>query len=259
MTHPDLSVYRIKDRGLVISVCSKIDIMSHYLDFYIENGVEEVSKEGFEEMKKLLAFCCAFTRFLPRDTIFSCNVSLPISKRKHFCVFDVGSKTFVARSHKWMPKEYDKSPRLAVQKASVSSDINSVSMVDCLDEPENDMIVNMLIDRYFEVHGGGLFRVFEGNSGFFVVSFLESDEESREKLLDLIPADLEKTVELSEKADKYFYEFKCGCDAQRMSSLFSVISKEDIDYLFENGDEISVDCPRCGLKYTFKRGDLEKN
>lgn len=257
MTHPDLSVYRIKDRGLVISVCSKIDIMSRYLDFYIEKGVEAVSKEGFDGMKKLLSFCCAFTRFLPSDMVFSCNVSLPLSKRKYFCVFDVGSKTFAARSHKWMPKDYDKSPRLAVQNISVSSDINSVSMVDCFEEPEDEMIINKLIDRYLEVHGDGLFKVFEGNAGFFVVSFLSGG--SREELFDLVPNEIERLVETSEKADKYFYKFKCGCDAQRMLSVFSVISKNDMDYLFENGDEISVDCPRCGLKYKYKRGDLEKD
>jgi len=259
MTHPDLSVYLIKDRGLLLSVCSKIDIMSHYLDFYIENGVEEVPKEGFDGMKKLLSFCCAFTRFLPRDTIFSCNVSLPLLKRKYFCVFDVGSKTFVARSHRWMPMEYDKNPRFAVQKISKSSDINSVSMVDCFEEPEDDMIINRLIDRYFEVHGEGLFRVFEGNSGFFVVSILENGENKREDLIQLVTEDIEKAAEASEKVDKYFYEFKCGCDIQRMSSVFSVISKEDLDYLFENGEKIEVECPRCGVKYTFKRGDLEKN
>jgi hypothetical protein len=174
-------------------------------------------------------------------------------------VFDVASKTFVARSHRWMPMEYDKNPRFAVQKISKSSDINSVSMVDCFEEPEDDMIINRLIDRYFEVHGDGLFRVFEGNSGFFVVSILENGENKREDLIQLVTEDIEKTLETAEIKSRSLYKFNCGCDPEKMIAVFSAISKEDLDYLFENGEKIEVECPRCGLKYNFKRGDLEKN
>ncbi|MGI6394784.1 MAG: Hsp33 family molecular chaperone HslO [bacterium] len=249
MVYPNLSIYNLKNEKAIVSACSKIDVMSHYLDFYIESGVETVPPNCFDKIKKLISFCGAFTTFLPADAVFGCTVSLPLSQRKLFAMFDVKKKTFVARSHTWFPKKYDKNPKLAVQKVSESFNLNSVSMVDCIEEYEDENIINKLVDSYLKSDGEAALKAFEGKSDFFVVS----------ANLELPLKELEKYIQHKKPEKEFLYNFECGCNSQKIFSFFSTISKDDIDYLFGDGDEIKTECPRCGFNYVFKRGSFEKN
>lgn len=251
----DLTIYFNRDNDATIAVCSQKGIMSYYLDFYIESGVEEVPHDSFNDMKILTSFCCAYAFFLPDDIVFGCTVSLPEKERKLFCVFDMGNKTFVARSHKWTPKEFDEKPRIAVQKISQAEGLDSISMVDC-DSDTGDEIVSSLIERYFGVHGNSQYTVFQKEGLFFVV---ESNEINRDSANTLLKNDIDSVLQRSDIKNEYDFLFKCGCDKSRIADIFSVVSESDLDYLFEKGSTIELECPRCGFKYIFSRGDIEKD
>lgn len=260
MIPPNSITYLTKYPGILFSACSQIDIMSHYLDFYIESGVESVSKDGFDDMKKLISFCGAFASFISFDGVFGITVSLPGKERKCFCAFDMAKRTFVARSHKWFPKEYDINPRVAVQKISEPSDINSLSMVDCVEEPEDGEVINKLMERYLAVHGDGIYRAFESSCQYVVIkSSAGVDPEKTENIYRNLKKDLPEMIEKCKIKQKHSFSFGCGCDKNRVSAMFSVVSAEDMEYLFSEGDTIEAECPRCGFKYSFERGDFEKD
>jgi hypothetical protein len=257
MTEPNLVVYLSQKQGITFSACSQIDIMGCYLDFYIESGVETVPKEGFDDMKKLISFCGAAAAFMPSDGIFGATVSLPGRERKYFCAFDMAERTFVARSHKWLPREYDSSPRIAVQKISQSQNINSVSMVDIEAQTEEGKLINRLIERYLEVNGEGEYRAFESSDQYVVVKDSSGFKEDIDSVCADLLSDFSEMAEISEIKKKHSFKFSCGCDKSRVSSVFSVLSSNDLDYLFNEGGKIEVECPRCGFKYILKRGEIE--
>ena len=52
------------------------------------------------------------------------------------------------------------------------------------------------------------------------------------------------------------YRFDCGCDLERILPAVARLTGATLEELFESGEAIKVECPRCGAKYEVDRKDL---
>ena len=56
--------------------------------------------------------------------------------------------------------------------------------------------------------------------------------------------------------DEREFEFRCGCDAQRMLSVMRGLYEGKEDELFQGDDSVEVFCPRCGHRWSILRKDF---
>lgn len=229
-----------KNGEIVCSEVNAADFMSFYLDFYVQHPVEAVPPECFPNIKKLISFAAAYLPFMPQGWSFAWNVSMPGQKRKLFCSVDSENGTFVAKSHSWEPADYENAPHLTVQMVSDVTGMDSVTLVDCDPSVPSDQILDELFKRFFDDQSQNSLRVYEKDEFFGIKNTpeeleYEQEEETREESLI----------------------FRCGCTKSRIAALFKRMPAKDIDYLFEQDEVLSVECPRCGLKYEIKKHDIK--
>jgi hypothetical protein len=251
--------YVSRKDGVILSVCQTNDVMSEFLDWYVKSNNEQIPVEDFDDLKRIISFCCAMVPFIPSDGLYAWTVSLPFKKKKIFCSIDMSSKTYVARTHKWDPPETENSPRVAFQKISNSQNVNSVSVIDCTPDECKEDVIGSLIKKYTVSIENRMLYVKETSDTTMILKIYEKKDDINQFL---IYDDLEaKGLSIINKLDHlYGYEitFHCGCNKSIISSIFSSLDKESFDFLFEKGDEITTECPRCGYKYKYKREEIKK-
>ena len=67
---------------------------------------------------------------------------------------------------------------------------------------------------------------------------------------------LDRDVELS-LLEKRRYDFRCGCNQERMLDFLLPVFRRQADELFEGDEAITVVCPRCGARHLLTREALE--
>jgi len=259
MNENSVTSYISKNDGLILSVCDGKIVMSSFLDAYVNSNIETIPTGDFDDIRRIISFCCAMAPFIPSDGLYSWTVSLPVKKRKIFCAIDMLKKTFVARTHKWEPIEHENSPRIAVQKISSNSKINSVSLIDCKEADHKSDAVGTLLEKYVESLDGFSSCMYEADNCVYILKpYMEVDS----FIFNSYCNDLKNGLDIRNKMEMatfFDFSFNCGCNKQIISDVFSTLDTESLDFLFEKSDEITAECPRCGLKYIFKREALERD
>ena len=49
------------------------------------------------------------------------------------------------------------------------------------------------------------------------------------------------------------YIFHCGCSVERLYPIIAKLNEEDLAYLFQQDEAVSLQCPRCGVRYVTPR------
>ncbi len=80
------------------------------------------------------------------------------------------------------------------------------------------------------------------------------DEEWFENLTTEAVATFDTTEELSPLENRAFH-FHCGCNLNRIMPALAVW-KDKLDELFQDAEEVIVQCPRCGAKHPVTRSDF---
>lgn len=255
-----ISRYLISDMHIQISKCSQIDFMSGYLDHYITGMVETVPPESFDDVKTTISFAALLAVFMPSDGILAFTISIPHKKRKIFCLFENSSGNFVARSHFWNAGDFEKDQRMAVQRVSASRKLDHISMVDCKNESDCNAGINDLFRKYLETQDNSRYDFFLKDSELILVKY---DGETGSGFFDSIMSDIrtlpEKYMNSGTLFREYRFSFLCGCNGDRMISMLSRMSQDDIDYIFENENEVSIECPRCGKNYKVQKNEIKKD
>ena len=255
-----ISRYIIKGKDIQISVCPQIDFMSGYLDHYISGMIETVPHDGFDDVKSTISFAASLAVFMPFDGILAFTMSIPLKKRKLFCLFDNNFNSFVARSHFWNAEEFEKDPRLAVQKVSASLKLDHISMVDCKNENSCNGTIESLFHRYLETQDSLRSDFFIRGADFILVRWTKDiSEDIFVQEMNDIRKFPEKYINKDNLSEEYHFSFSCGCNSAMMSSMLSRMSGDDIEFVFENGNEVSIECPRCGKNYKIKKDEIKKN
>lgn len=255
-----ISRYLISDQHIQISKCSQIDFMSGYLDHYITGMVETVPPESFDDVKNTISFAALLAVFMPSDGILAFTISIPHKKRKIFCLFDNNSGNFVARSHLWNSGDFEKDQRMAVQRVSASRKLDHISMVDCKSESDCNSEIDGLFRKYLETQGDSRYDFFTKNSELILVKYDgDISRESFAAIMSDIMALPEKYMNSGSLFREYRFSFSCGCNSARMIAMLSRMPDDDIDYIFENESEVSIECPRCGKNYKIQKNEIKKN
>ncbi|MBP5434989.1 Hsp33 family molecular chaperone HslO [bacterium] len=223
---------------ILYSSVNTVDLMGAFLDFYVEHPVETIPKDFFDDVKLLISLGALYMAFMPDDGFFAWTLSLPESFRKVFAAFDASTRSFVARSHLWQPDAYEKTPRLALQSVSQRLNLNAVSTFDCIEKLSSGDTIRHLFEKHLHDNGFSDYRI----------------EATGEELR------LKYSGEDAGECDDMFripLTFRCGCTKERVASVFSGISKADRDFLFEKSKTVTVECPRCGMKYELRKNEIK--
>ncbi len=51
--------------------------------------------------------------------------------------------------------------------------------------------------------------------------------------------------------------FSCSCSKEKMGEVLATLNEDDINYLFEESDEISMKCEYCASSYTFDKTEMQ--
>lgn len=251
-----ISRYIVKKAGIIISVCSQIDFMSGYLDHYISGKIETIPSDSFDDVKTTICFTAVLATFMPVEGTLAFTVSLPLKKRRLFCLFDNKMKKFVARSHIWNAEEFEKVQRLTAQKVHDIHGSDQVSMVDCKDS----ILIEDLFKRYLDIEEKLPCMFFSINSDFVMIKAAhEMTAEAFKKISKEVQDDLKKYVTSDNLTKECSFSFSCGCNSDKINSFFSTMSQDHIDCIFECDQEVSIECPRCGLVYKIKKNEITKN
>ena len=254
MKNPKVRSHICRKGGYIVSSASVIDLMSEYLDHYVNNDVEKVEQKDFDDVKKVLAFICGMAPFIPSDGVCGWTFSLPDKGRKIFASLNLKDRTYVCRTHNWKPDKHEKTPRVALQMISETQKLNRVSLVDVEVGENKSGTIEKLMERYFEVEAKvNVFKQFHNDELIILKPFPSC---SKEVFLDVskrLEQDPEKVIERLETLQDFCFDFFCGCCDEKISGIFSELKKEDLDFLFKNDDKVTAECPRCGKKYQLKR------
>lgn len=257
MNEPKVRSFISRSKGYIISTASVIDIMSEYLDHYVNSSIETVKQEDFDHVKKVLAYTCCMAPFMPADGVYGWTFSLPLEKRKIFSSLNRNDGNYVCRTHNWEPDKHEKTPRVALQMLSENQNINRVSLVDIDTVEKREDIIEALMERYFsnqeEVN---VFTMFRDNTLYILKPFPTCADEVFTEVVDELQKGLDKVTSKLEILENYKFSFFCGCNSVKISHIFSSLKQEEKDFLFQKDDTITVECPRCGRKYNFKRDEL---
>jgi molecular chaperone Hsp33 len=69
-------------------------------------------------------------------------------------------------------------------------------------------------------------------------------------LEDVKALDSTETLSLLEKRE---YIFHCGCSVERLYPMLAKLGEEDLNYLFEQDEAVTLTCPRCAARYVTPR------
>jgi len=254
MRNPKVRSYVCRKEGYIVSTSSVIDLMSEYLDHYVNSDVETVEQKDFDDVKKILAFICGMAPFMPCDGIYGWTFSLPEEGRKIFASLNLKDRTYVCRTHKWKPDKHEKTPRVASQMISKKQKLNRVSLVDVEINENKSRTIEQLMERYFEAEAKvNVFTLFRNDELIILKPFPSCTKEVFQDVSKRLDEDPQKVKERLETLEDYHFDFFCGCCNEKISGIFSELKKEDIDFLFKNDEKATTECPRCGKKYEFKR------
>ncbi|HNW82030.1 MAG TPA: Hsp33 family molecular chaperone HslO [bacterium] len=251
-----ISRYVVKKSGIIISTCSQIDFMSGYLDHYILGKIESIPADSFDDVKSTISFTAVLATFMPVEGTLAFTISLPLKKRRLFSLFDNRMRKFVARSHFWNAEEFEKSQRLTVQKVYDMHGSDQVSMVDCKESEK----IEDLFQRYLDIEEKLPCSFFSLNSDFVMIKATrEMTEAVFKKISEEVQNNLGKFTTADNFSREYSFSFSCGCNSDKINSFFSTMSQSHIDCIFEYDQEVSIECPRCGLVYKIKKNEITKN
>jgi hypothetical protein len=179
-----------------------------------------------------------------------------LKKRRIFCLFDNKIKKFVTRSHIWNAEEFEKVQRLTVQKVYDPHESDQVSMVDCKDS----ILIEDLFQRYLDIEEKFPCSFFCLNSDFVMIKATkEITVEAFSEILKEVQDNLKEYVTMDNLSREYSFSFSCGCNSDKIKSLFSTMSQDHIDCIFEQDYEVSLECPRCGLVYKINKNEITEN
>ena len=254
MKDPKVRSFICRKEGYIVSIASVIDLMSEYLDHYVNSTIEKVEQEDFDDVKTALAFTCGVAPFMPADGVYGWTFSIPHTGRKIFSSLNMKDKTYVCRTHKWKPDKHEKTPRVALQMVSEKQQINRVSLVDIKFSKKQKNIVEALMKRYFDTEEKvNVFSMFYGDELVVLKPFPTCSENVFSDVVERLKEDPDKVKARLENLENFKFSFFCGCNLEKISSIFSNLKEEDKDFLFKDDDIVTAECPRCGKKYKFKR------
>jgi len=260
MNTPKVRAFICRKEGNIVSRSSVVDLMSEYLDHYVNGSIEKVEKKDFDDIRNVLAFTCGVAPFMPADGIYGWTFSLPDAGRKIFALLNKKAGNYVCRTHKWTPDKHEKTSRVAVQKLSEKQELNRVSLVDIEKSQKKEETIEKLMERYFHNEEKvKVFTKFHANELIILKPFPTCSEDVFNDVSKLLEEDPDKVTARLETLENFNLNFVCGCSSKKISFIFSDLEEEDKDFLFKEDDTVSTECPRCGKKYIFKREDICAN
>ena len=66
----------------------------------------------------------------------------------------------------------------------------------------------------------------------------------------------ESTEGIGKKLNSNQYSFNCGCGPEKLLPFLRSIEEKDLEELYGSDEELLINCPRCGKKFTIKRTEL---
>jgi len=257
MKTPKVKAFICRKEGYIVSRSSVIDLMSEYLDHYVNSTIETVDKKDFDDIRKVLAFTCGLAPFMPADGIYGWTFSLPDVGRKIFALLNKKDNSYVCRTHKWSPDKHEKTPRVAIQKLSEKQELNRVSLVDVENSENKEQTIDKLMKRYFyNEEKVKVFTKFHKDELIIFKPFPKCSKEVFDDVSKRLEEDPDKVTARLETLEDFKFNFFCGCSDKKISYIFSDLKEEDKDFLFKEDDTVSTECPRCGKKYSFTREDI---
>jgi len=242
--------YINRDMGLIVIENDISDLVSDYLDYYIQNGVETIPGEAMEDLKVLIALSTSFSTFMEKNSIYGWNIFYPESGLKLFSSVDMGDISFVARGIKYRPEKKEKN-RLVLEKYISQSNRSSSAFELDKDESIYNMSRNFLNSLWQEKT-----EFFSnGNRFYFLKELPGCDNDYIDQVTEKIKNGKNFKNELSE-LNSFAFSFKCGCNKNKLKSMIDSLDSDSLDYLFSEGEPITTECPRCGKKYKFVKAEF---
>lgn len=235
--------------GMTIISADVRDMISDYLDHYVSSGTETVSNEGMEILKEFIAFAALNFFSMERHFIVGWNLFLPELSMKFFVSIDVDDNTFVAKAGKYEPKENEQH-RIMVVKYDQTTGIKTKSYIAV--DYKNQMFD--AIEIFFKEYIGA--SLIKKSSFYYLVQKADAESKTFFNTLSELKSGQFDFADFTEM-NAVKLKFLCGCSHDRIKSMVASVGKEALDDLFTTESSVVVECPRCGLKFEFKKEDFE--
>ncbi len=245
-------IYRNREEGVTLVKNDIADLVSDYLENFIEHGVAEIPRDDMGRLQLLIALSTAWSAFMPPRGVCGWNVLLPGRSMKFFASVDTGDGSFTARGYKYDPAPEEKS-RVVMETFVPGRSHRNKSMVEEEGTPEMVKLLNSFLVRsehpstlFFESHG--IFYLLKKDGG--------EDLDQLKEIAERIKEGHTPEDEGFHSVEETKFRFFCGCSKLSMKSMIDGIGRESIEFLFKDGEDIKAECPRCGRVYRYKREEF---
>jgi len=252
MTQRELiSKYITKNKSTIILKNNAADLISDYLNHYIENYVTKLTNDEQKILSDFIKYTTTASVFFSKKEVYGWNLFIPAAKMKYFCSVDMMSDTFVARGYKYDPISGEKSRLiLEIYSPVTSSTSKSISFA------KSDASIEQIAAEHLSSQSNQQVDYITRENLTFIVQSINSSKDDFTNTIKEIS--LDKVVyESLTVLDTVSLTFLCGCDESKLKSVVSSIPKENLSSLFEKGDDLFIECPRCGKRYTFNKSKFD--
>lgn len=235
--------------GMTIISADIRDMVSDYLNHYIDSGTETVSNHGMEILKEFMAFISLKFFSMDKNSIEGWNMFLPELKMKFFISVDSVDNTFVAKVGNYEPAENEKTRIMLVKYDTLNR--NKTTSHIAIDYKKD--IFESLTQYFRETSNEKLVK---RGAFYYLLKKTDADDDVFQTVTsELINGDFNFTgfTEMNAASLKFF----CGCSHDKIKSMVASVGKETLHELFTADDSIIAECPRCGLKFSFKKKDFK--
>ncbi len=253
MERKGITSYINREKSLVLIENNVVDVMSDYLNHFVESGTSTLSPFEMEQLKHLIAISTSYSTFMNKDAVFGWNVFIPKNKLRLFASVDMNDQTFVARGYGYNPEEGDL-PRIVVETYSKMRRMSGTSSTIY---GENDDSMITLANRFMSKSEQICAKFWGDGEKYFILKQIVGDvEDDFTQVCNFIKET--KTVDLSgfKVLSSFYFKFECGCNPKKIKSMIGDIGSENLLFLFKDGNSISTECPRCGKLYSFEKKEF---
>ncbi|MBK1791220.1 Hsp33 family molecular chaperone HslO [Persicirhabdus sediminis] len=221
-----------------------------FTDYYLHLlDLKEEHKENLDTaLKDLLAVLTLHLTSRPWAETHAWTVNLRAPRVNFFATGSSVNENIVG---KVFTKDVREPDRNLLYAQVIDRDKGGDPQLSTVEVPELDPC--RWVEAYYEQSDQRPARCFKMPNEEYVLIAAQPDfdeewlnELDEEKVAQLLQVEETKVLETRK------YKFECGCSIERiMPGLLGY--KDKLDELFQNDDQLAVNCPRCGTKYELTR------
>jgi len=246
----DVSTFFIRGRNALLA---RADFSGLYVDHYLHLAAigERVSPEHDEMLKNGLAAIALHCASRPWNESYAWTVNFQKPLVNLFLAGDNNFANLIGRVHTEAVRESPTGMFFSDLLRGRESLRRSVVSFEGSD-------VFRAVEAFYAQSEQRLGRFFplEGDE----VAFISAQPDCDTEWLEGIDAEgvlaLEETETLS-PLERRTYQWRCGCDQERMMRVLESPMRHNADALFGDDESLRVHCPRCGMRHVITREALE--